>query len=71
MIDVGFPFLFSLEVLGQVGNGVTPDVDIKALKAAFQATQRLLRGALITAGPAASACPAAGGAESMPLLENA
>ena len=38
------------QVLGQVGNGATPDVDVQALKAAFQATQRLLSGDLITAG---------------------
>eukprot|EP00403_Amphidinium_massartii_P040668 CAMPEP_0178433096 /NCGR_PEP_ID=MMETSP0689_2-20121128/32728_1 /TAXON_ID=160604 /ORGANISM="Amphidinium massartii, Strain CS-259" /LENGTH=1332 /DNA_ID=CAMNT_0020055111 /DNA_START=36 /DNA_END=4034 /DNA_ORIENTATION=- len=38
------------QVLGQAGNGAAPDVDIPALKAAFQATQRLLSGGLITAG---------------------
>jgi len=38
------------QVLGQIGAGKPADVDIPALKAAFNATQRLLDGGLITAG---------------------
>mmetsp|Transcript_48791 Transcript_48791/g.89988 ORF Transcript_48791/g.89988 Transcript_48791/m.89988 type:complete len:1328 (+) Transcript_48791:58-4041(+) len=38
------------QVLGQSGNGTSPDVDVSALKAAFTATQRLLDGGLLTAG---------------------
>merc|ERR1719326_2861792 len=36
--------------MSQAGAGASPDVDVKALKAAFRATQRLLDGGLLTAG---------------------
>lgn len=38
------------QVFGQLGFGKSPQVDAKALKAAFNATQRLLSGGLILAG---------------------
>jgi len=38
------------QVLGQSGAGVSPEVDVPKLKAAFVATQRLLSGSLLTAG---------------------
>jgi len=37
-------------VLGKMGEGANPDVNTAALKAAFNATQRLLAGGLLTAG---------------------
>lgn len=38
------------QVLGQVGAGSVPDVDVHALKVAFKATQDLLSGNLLSAG---------------------
>jgi len=38
------------QVLGQAGAGAAPDVDTKALRRAFDATQRMLLGGLLTAG---------------------
>lgn len=38
------------QVFNQAGAGVSPDVDSRALKAAFNATQRLLSGNLLAAG---------------------
>jgi phosphoribosylformylglycinamidine synthase len=38
------------QVLGQIGSGTPPDVDIVALRTAFEATQRLLSGGLLLAG---------------------
>eukprot|EP00440_Ansanella_granifera_P072806 gb/GFBE01079009.1/.p1 GENE.gb/GFBE01079009.1/~~gb/GFBE01079009.1/.p1 ORF type:complete len:1328 (+),score=359.03 gb/GFBE01079009.1/:1-3984(+) len=38
------------QVFGQIGRGPSPDVDAAALKAAFNATQRLLSGGLLCAG---------------------
>lgn len=53
-VDLGAPNSLSgsalAQVLGLVGAGVPPDVDLPALRAAFNATQRLLSGGLITAG---------------------
>eukprot|EP00929_Paragymnodinium_shiwhaense_P025741 TRINITY_DN15505_c0_g1_i1.p1 TRINITY_DN15505_c0_g1~~TRINITY_DN15505_c0_g1_i1.p1 ORF type:complete len:1364 (-),score=425.91 TRINITY_DN15505_c0_g1_i1:547-4638(-) len=38
------------QVYGKIGYGKAPDVDVQALKRGFVATQRLLEGALLTAG---------------------
>jgi phosphoribosylformylglycinamidine synthase len=38
------------QVIGQIGAGAAPDVDAAHLKAAFNATQRLLSGGLLAAG---------------------
>jgi phosphoribosylformylglycinamidine synthase len=52
-LGVGAPVLGGSalsQVFGQIGAGVSPDVDVASLKAAFVATQRLLAGQLLTAG---------------------
>jgi len=53
-VDLGAPNSLSgsalAQVLGLIGTGVPPDVDVPALRAAFAATQRLLSGGLLTAG---------------------